>query len=68
MGDYIVDDLFEIKALGSPFSSAWNGCLFIGTKEACIRWVEEHEQGGTDNGSSNEEKILHGAPRRPGDG
>lgn len=64
--DYIVDDLFEIKALGSPFSSAWNGCLFIGTKEACIRWVEEHEQGGTDNGSNKEN--LDGAPGRSGDG
>lgn len=67
MMDYIVDDLFEIKALGSPFSSAWNGCLFIGSKEACIRWVEEHTKGEADNGS-NYKEGMDGAPGRSGDG
>lgn len=48
MMDYIVDDMLEIKPLGSPFAAPWIGCLFIGSREECIRWVQERSGGETD--------------------
>ncbi len=62
MTDYIVDDLLDIKPLGSPFAAPWNGCLFIGTKEECTEWVQK--TGGTNDGK----KSVDSASGRSGHG
>lgn len=63
MADFIVDDLLDIKPLGSPFAAPWNGCLFIGTEEECTEWVRRRS-GGTDDGK----KSVDNTPGRPGHG
>ena len=61
MTDYIVDDLLNIKPLGSPFAEPWNGCLFIGTEEECTKWVQKRS-GGTNDGK----KSVDSASERSG--
>lgn len=63
MMDYIVDDLLDIKPLGSPFAAPWNGCLFIGTEEECTEWVRKRS-GGTNDGK----KSVDSASGRSGHG
>lgn len=63
MTDYIVDDLLNVKPLGSPFAEPWNGCLFIGTKEECTKWVQKRS-GGTNDGK----KSVDSASERSGRG